>query len=844
MATPTLAPARPRSAWRIVRHVLLVLVIVLLGAILAGVLWFQSNARAALPQLDGTLRLQGLSAPVTVQRDAQGVPHILAATPEDMFFAQGFVTAQDRLWQMDINRRFAGGELSEIFGASFFGTDMLKVDRTQRTLLLRPTAQRALAALPARERSHLEAYARGVNAALAQQRAHLPIEFRVLDYQPRPWTAEDSMLVVLNIVQSLNHGFYADELAREKVAAQVPPELLKDLYPNTSWRDHPPTEKSKRILANEPTTDEEEDDELVDEGSAVTRLRRWRDLLPLTLANAEEEKFVPGSNNWVVSGAHTVSGKPLLANDMHLEHHIPNIWYEAHLKLSQPAGDKPFDAAGVTLPGFPYIIAGHNQRVAWGFTNLGPDVEDVYVENFNAAGEYQTPQGWRRPERRQEIIKVKDAPPVTLDVVVTRHGPIITALVPGETRKLALRWNIYDEKTPPAITYWDLDTARDWTEFRAAWSTHVTPALNVVYADVDGHIAYQATGMIPIRNGWDGTLPVSGADDAHEWASNIPFADLPQVLDPPSGMLATANARVSPNGYKHMMSNQWFPPYRQERIYRMLASGRKFGAADMLALQMDVYSEFDRFLAERAVYAIDHVRQPSERARKAADILRTWDGRVTPDAVAPVLTANTRKYLWQLLLEPYMGGPDPEGRSTRPRRVLSGVYKEYSWGMQSVALEALLMRQPQRWLPRGVADWDVLLVAAVEKAVADKSAPRDLAQWTWGKQYPLTLQHPLFGTVPLLSRVSGPGTVPQAGNSYTVKAAGRGFGASQRFTVDLANLDDSVSNIVTGQSGQLFSPHYMDQWKAWYGGSSFPLPFSETAVRSAAAHTLTLQPAD
>lgn len=818
-----------------------VLVLLLLFAAGVSFAWFYLTARAALPQLDGSVRLRGLAAPVTVTRDRHGVPHIVAATPEDLFFAQGFVTAQDRLWQMDVNRRFAAGELSEIFGADFFGTDMLKLDRAQRTLLLRPVAQRALVTLSARERAQLEAYAAGVNAAIAQQRAHLPIEFRLLKYEPRPWTSEDTMLIVLNIVESLNHGTYADDLGREKVAARVPAELLKDLYPTTSWRDQPPTDKPKRLSPDDPTPEEEE--EMTDEDSAVTRLRRWRELVPFPAPAQDEERMVAGSNNWVVSGAHTVSGKPLLSNDMHLSHRIPNIWYEAHLKLTQPVDGTAFDAAGVTLPGFPYVIAGHNQRIAWGFTNLGPDVEDVYIEEFNAAGEYKTPQGWRKPEHRREVIKVKKGAEVTLDVVVTRHGPIITDLVPGETRRIALRWNIYDEKNPPALIYWELNTATDWATFRTAWSRHVAPSLNVVYADVNGHIGYQATGMMPIRSGWEGNLPVAGGDDAHEWAGNIPFAELPQVFDPPSGMLATANARITPNGYKYMAGNQWFPPYRQERIYRMLASGRKFAPADMLALQMDVFSEFDRFTAERIVYAVDHAQHPSEKARKAADILRTWSGRVTPDAVAPVLTSVTRRYLWQLLLEGYLGPPDPPGQTGPARRVVTGVYNEYAWGMQSVAMENLLSRQPPRWLPKGYASWDELVTAAVERAVADKDAPSNLERWTWGKFLPLTLQHPLLGPVPGVARAIGPGTVPQAGNSFTVKAAGRSFGASQRFTIDMGELDGSLSNIVTGQSGQIFSSSAMDQWSAWYEGTSFPLAFSDGAVAKAAAHTLRLEPA-
>ena len=314
---------------------------------------------------------------------------------------------------------------------------------------------------------------------------------------------------------------------------------------------------------------------------------------------ATEDSLHPGSNNWVVSGAHTASGKPLLSNDMHLDLHIPNVWYEAHLT----AGD--FDVAGVTLPGVPFVISGHNRYIAWGFTNLGPNVEDLYIEKFNDKGEYLTPQGWLQPERRKEIIRVKGRPEVNVDVEVTRHGPIISDIIPGEKRKLALKWIIYDPQAWRA-PFFAVDSAKNWQEFRAAFSQFGSPGQNVVYADVDGHIGYQATGMIPIRAAGDGSVPVPGDDNSHEWIGYVPYDKLPSVYDPASGIIATANGRVTPDGYPYTLSIEWASPYRTERIYKLLNANKKLTPPDMLAIQTDIVSAFDRFCAERFVYAVDH----------------------------------------------------------------------------------------------------------------------------------------------------------------------------------------------------------------------------------------------
>ncbi len=791
-------------------------------------LWFRQLARAALPQVDGTVHVAGLSAPLTVLRDAQGVPHITAATAEDLFFAQGYVTAQDRLWQMDMARRYAAGELAEILGPAF-----LRHDREQRILGIRQTAERSLAtSLSARDRAHWEAYARGVNALIESRRAALPLEFRLLRYQPRPWTVLDSLLCGVNLAEALNHGLYMTEILRERVTAAVGPELAADLYPNSSYRDRLPGQFDTGFdLKNTTPGNEEQSRKQVPRGPRAT---------PPPVLAVPAEPLSPGSNNWVVSGAHTASGKPILANDMHLFNTVPNTWYAAHLRIAPSAGDAAsFDVAGVTLPGMPYVIMGHNQRLAWGYTNLGPAVEDVYIENVNARGEYETPSGWQPLARREEIIHVKGQPDAHLEVRATRHGPLVTELVPGEQRALALRWVIYEQ--PLSAPFFDLDAAQDWATFRAALAQFDGPGQNVVYADVDGHIGYQATGKIPVRATGDGAVPVPGNDDAHEWTGYVPFAQLPSAFDPPSGIIATANNRVTPNDYPYVLSNEWGPPYRTERIYRVLASKPKLTVRDMLALENDVFSEFDRFCAERFVYAVDHARNASPRARQAADLMRGWNGWVTREAVAPTLAVAARRQLWRLLLEPRLGPTVVAGRPALAPGP-SG-WAQYQWFMSSVAMENFLMRQPARWLPQRFGSWPELLVAAVEAAVSASDAPRDLATWRWGPAHPLELNHPLFGQIPGLRRFSGPGTQPQSGDGTTVKQVGRSLGPSQRMATDFADLDAGYLNLVTGQSGQLFSEHYNDQWKSWYEGTfSFALAFTPAAVEKAARHRLTLAP--
>jgi len=820
-------------------------ILLIAAAFIGGRFWTRKAMHDSLPQIDGTVAIAGLSAPVTVQRDAHGVPHIHAATLDDLILAQGYVTAQDRLWQMDILRRHAAGELAEILGPS-----LIPHDRAQRILQVRTAADRAVASLSPDQLHWFQRYSQGVNDSISAQSSHLPIEFRILRYQPAQWTPRDSILVGLAMFQDLTNSF-PQKLNREALSAKLPPELLADLYPVGSWRDHPPTQPV--IDLTNPATDFTEiplDKSQSKLDKPVPYAASARDLLALqqTFApfstSSRCEGCTAGSNNWAVTGTRTASGKPLLSNDMHLNHSVPGVWYTADLHAPTPNGD--FHVAGVTLPGYPFVIVGHNDHIAWGFTNLGADVQDLYIEHTRGSGsaaEYQTPDGsWHPLLHQREVIHVRNRSDVILDIAATRHGvavtPLISALLPQEKRQISLRWTIYD---PANITpsFFNIDSAIDWPSFTAAFSTFGGPAQNVVYADDHGNIGYHAAGKIPIRGSLAQPTPLSpvptdALDPIHEWAGYIPFDHLPQTFDPAGGILATANARVTPDDYPYPITLNWAPPYRNERIWKLLSSRDHLTPADMLTLQTDVYSDLDHVIAQRLAYAIDHSSTKDKRIRQAADILRNWNGNVDATAAAPAIVDAARAALWLLLLNPHLG-PNP-GNSLRL----------YTWNEKPYAEEQLIMHAPARWLPARYPNWNELLTAAVSNGLLDAHAPFDLAKWKYGQSHPVDIEHPLFSQSPLLQRIAGirtgTGQQPQSGDATTIKQVGRSFGPSERFTADLSDLDHSTLNLVLGQSGNPSSPWFMDQWPAWYQGTTFTLPFSDSAVDAATQHTLTLTP--
>ena len=868
-----------------VSALLLALLVVL--AFFAARGWLRSTTARSLPQLDGSLAVPGLVAPVTVARDAQGVPHLHAQSLDDLVFAQGFVTAQDRLFQMDTLRRHAAGELAEILGAS-----LLTHDKLQRTLQIRAAADRALQRLPADHVHLLTMYANGVNAMMTQQRGRLPIEFRILGYTPAPWTPKDSLLVSLAMFEDLTDA-HASKLAREGLERELPAELTQDLYPVGSWRDHPPTAPPTDLTVPGPPIPEVPLDE------TQSKLALPATALPVAWPESPND-FSAGSNNWVVSGAHTASGKPLLSNDMHLTATLPSIWYESDLETPMP-GAEPLHVAGVTIPGLPLIVVGHNQHVAWGFTNLGADVQEIYIENTRgegAAEEFEAADGtWQPVLHLVETIKVKYALDTTFDVTATRHGdavtPILTPVLKGETRQLALRWTIYDPSVIE-LPMQAIATAHDWPSFLAGFAQFGGPAQNVVYADDQGHIGYHATGRVPMRGTANSTARTSVPADiaapvpatpgvtsptitatpdplnataiqapaapsaamlsgplsavpvtpggGHEWTGYIPFDQLPQVLDPPGGVIATANARVAPDDYKYPITLNWAAPYRNERIWHLLAGSKGLKPADMLAIEMDITSQFDKMLAERLAYGLDHSSaltgggyKPDEAKtlRQAADLMRGFDGRMAIESPAAAIVASAHGLLWPMLLEQHL---KPGEDST----------ELYQWHEKDYALEQVLMHTPPRWLPKGCANWDDFLAAVVARALRQENAPGDLTTWHYGVFHTVEVEHPIFAKSAalrtLLGRPTGTGSHAQSGDATTIKQVGHTFGPSERFTADLADLDHSTLNLVLGQSGNAFSPWFLDQFDAWYHGTTFVLPFSDAAVSAAATHTLTLTP--
>jgi len=783
--------------------------------VVVGVFWLRSAEKAALPVLDGELLVAGLSAPVTVRRDAHGVPHIDAATQDDLFVAQGYVTAQDRLWQMDALRRNANGELAELLGPS-----LVRHDKAQRVYQMRISAQRIYASLAPSDRAFLDDYARGVNIFIAQHHDSLPAEFRLLHYRPQPWTGVDSISIgAAMMAQTLDDHWYS-KLAREHITGILHnPKLEADLFPVGSWREHPPTgtvvDLSQPRPAPPAKKDSDDDDDDRSQASASHEdLNALRDSLGLSACPG----CTPGSNEWVISGAHTASGKPLLSNDMHLGLTEPNIWFMADLRAPG------FHAEGVTLPGVPFVIAGHNEHVAWGFTALYADVQDLYLEKLDGKGNYLAADGSYKPLNvDHEVIHVRGGKDVQLDVQSTAHGPLLNPVFNNEKRPIALKWTLHDPSLKGLPVY-QLDTAASCSEVTTALGAWNWPTLNVVYSDDQGHIAYHAVGRLPIRPA--GLVGVPIADAAHEWQGYMAFDEMPNSFDPPSGFLATANSRVTTDSSPHPLTLEWADPYRAQRIYKALQGRDQLTPKDMLAVQTDIYSEVDQEIGHRLAYAIDHTPGSDERLRKAADLMRSWDGRLTTDSAAASIVTKTRYAFWPLILEPKLG-KDAEW---------------YSWSDSNFAEEEIIMHGNAEWLPATCKNWDALLTAAVRKGMEDGKAPGDVAVWRYGNWHVVDIEHPLATFLPVIGRIAGTGPQPLSGDTTTVKQVGRDFGPSQRFTIDWSNVDGSTEDIVLGESGDPYSPYFRDQWDDYYGGNTFAFPFSPQAVAAQTRHTLQLLP--
>ncbi len=777
-------------------------VLIGLALVVVSATWLYWQSHACLPQLEGTLQVRGLNARVEVLRDKQGVPHLRAQSLDDLIFAQGYVTAQDRLWQMDLSRRLGEGELAQVFGER-----MLRLDIENRTLGFREAAEQAAAQVGPDSRKMLAAYCRGVNTFIGTHGNRLPIEFLLLRYQPRPWRESDSFAIALNMAKTLNTT-WPDELMRERIRARLDPELYADLFPDHSTLDHP---------VAEPLFEKRNSKFETGKSKFETRNSSSFDF-PISSFDFDGV----GSNNWVLNGTHTQSGRPLLSNDPHLPHQVPSVWYMIHLKAPG------LDVSGVSLPGLPLVIIGHNERVAWGMTNTGPDVQDLYIESFDPRDprKYLQSGEWVNAEERIETIKVRNSYDHPLTVKVTRHGPVISH---DGNRNLALRWTALE---PHALRFpfLKINQAQSWREFTAALREFSGPMQNFVYADVDGNIGYYAAGWVPIRKQGDGSVPSPGSTDDCEWRGYIPFESLPHAYNPPSGTIVTANGRIVPDGYPYFITHKWEAPYRTARIYDLLGAGAQFRVADMLRIQTDIHPLDDEWVAKQLVAASAQHPPESADAQYALTVLRNWDGEARADSAGTLVCELTRRALLKRILKPKLGDN------------LSG----YRWPMSTTFLQNVLSNRWTRWLPPGDADFDVTLVRSLEEGV--KQIPglahtHDRSEWQWGKTIPLTFHHPVGDRIRVLGWFLNVGPFPQPGTQSTVKQTTANLGPSMRMVIDFSNLDNSVQNITLGESGQVFSPHYKDQLHAWYDGRSFPMLFSDLAVAKGTIHKLVLEPA-
>ncbi len=714
-------------------------VLIVLAA--CGAYWI---AWRPLPQTAGTIR-GGVTQKVTVSFDSLGEPHIAAANQDDLLFAQGYVTAQERMWQMDGLRRLSAGDLSEIVGPA-----ALLSDREARWLRLRRIAEDAYVTMPAEDRAGLEAYARGVNAYLAGRRGQLPLEFTLLGYQPRPWSAVDSILIGLHMFRNLTTT-YPDEILKQKMLEGGDRAKVNFLFPVRTGQE-----------------------------------------------------LQPGSNAWAIAGTHTASGKPMVSSDMHLEFSIPGIWYLVHLKAPG------WNVAGVSLPGTPGVIVGHNDRIAWGVTNLHYDVQDLYAERFDdrtGRFEFQGKILQARPEH--EAIRVKNAKPVELTNWVTVHGPIRAE---GQLR-LALRW-IAAIPGNFQFPFLELDRAHNWQEFTNALRRFPGPAQNFVYGDVDGNIGYHAAGKLPIRKGYSGDVPVDGASGNFEWQGIIPFDKLPASFNPPDGLIVTANQNPFPPDYPYPVNGNFASHYRSRQIRNMLTGRNGLRPEDTLAVQKDVYSAFSHYLAQTVVTAYERRGKGRADLADAVALLRGWNGQMDKDRPEPLMVSLLFQHFRKAVAE--VASP--------------GKGAIYQLQMASAVIENLLRARPAGWF----ADYDGALLASFGDALDEgrRMQGGEMKKWIYGKSLTLLIAHPIGHRLPLVARYFDVGPIEMSGSPTSVKQTTHTLGPSERMNADLGNWDRSLMNLPIGESGHVLSGHYKDQWDAYYNGTSFPMQFGKVDVKS------------
>lgn len=729
---------------RVLKYINMTIGAALLGALFAAY-WF---AWRVLPQTSGQLEAPVTNA-ATISRDSLGVPHIQAGSEQDALFLQGYVTAQDRLWQMDTLRRIAAGELAELFGRK-----ALITDQQARRLRLARIAEASYTALNPTARATLRAYARGVNFYIEQNQNRLPVEFSLLRYDPKPWSPVDSVLIALQWARWMSSG-WERQLQKLALLAGGDAAKVKFLYPARS-------------------------------------VGQWQ----------------RGAHAWAISGAWTLSGRPILANDPHFEASWPSLWYFAH--LSAPG----LNVEGATIPGLPGILIGHNENIGWGLADLGFDVQDLYAEDFDpTTGVY-----WFHGQRQQaalerQTIRIKGEAPFQMLCWVTAHGPVIAS---ENGKFFSLKWTAADV-SQFQYPFIELDHAKDWHSFTSALAQISVPAAAFVYADRQGNIGWHAAGKLPIRTNNQGDVPSDGSSGEHEWKGYIPFDQLPAEYNPPSGIALPATPDCASADYPYFVSGDFSGGYRAQRIKELLKASKHWKAAQMLAVQTDTYSKFHHFLARQIVATAERWKTKAKPVTTTVDLLRNWNGQMERGLAAPMIVTLAFHQIRKAVAE--CASP---GNSAK-----------YDSAVTSEAVEMLLKTRPSDWF----GDYDSLLLRCLTDALEEgaRIQGKDTSKWDYGVYNHINLIPPVIGQLPLVGRYFSIGTVPMGGSPTSVQQQVRNFGPSMRMVLDLADWDNSLWVLTLGQSGQVFSKHFRDQWEAFRKGKAFTMEFFKIQSRKALA---------
>jgi len=768
-------------------------------------------SRARLPRTKGTFSLAGLSAPVEILRDRWGIPHIYADTSSDAFFAQGFVHAQDRLWQMELNRRTACGRLSEIFGEIALDTD-----RTARTFGFNRLGIADWENVSDDFNTWVLAYTAGVNAFLTHPKTKLPIEFKLLGLKPEPWVAEDSMAFTRVMVWQLSHAWQG-EIIRAEIAEKVGIEHAAELEKH--YPDGNPLTLPKGIEFN-----------------ALDPDGTLRNIPGPFLDRGK------GSNAWAVAPARSATGNAVLCNDMHLAISMPGLWYQVHLHARDS-----LHVTGVSIPGIPAVLVGHNDHIAWGMTLAYTDAEDLYIEQVDfSKSRYLFKETWQDAEVLEEAIQVKgrDEPHIE-KVFITQHGPIISDVVGYPAQHVAVQSMAL--RPVPALDGWmGLNKARGWDDFVNACRLIEAPQLNIAYADVENNIGYWVTGVVPVRAKGDGSVPVPGWTGEYEWIGEVPFQEMPHALNPDQGYFVTCNHKIVPDEYPHFLGNVWMNGYRARRLSDLIESVDKLELEHHQKFHMDVKSIPGLELVERLKDIVD----PDPDVQLALKWLREWDGFLSAESVGGMFYQVVRYTLVRNILEPGLG---PElslrymGAGFHPLLMNANEF----FGQDTVVLFRLL-DTPDSWWIQAAGGRKTIIIESIKQAVAwlREKLGEDPSAWTWGRIHQVNFEHPL-GLQKPLDQVFNRGPFPIGGDTDTPCQTAmlpndpynnKAWSPTFRQIVDMGDLSRSVTIHPPGQSGQVASSHYDDLVEPWLKGQYFPMLWTRAQVEDESVGKLILKP--